>query len=249
MFRMLRVRPPNGWPAVWWELAIVSLGVLIALIAQQWADGRSWSGKTEAAQGALRQELAEHYTWSVEWRVVAPCLRAQIEQLQQRVLNSGATLAPAPVIRNGDFVSVFRPPNKEYTRSAYDTAVHDGVVQRFEPALRSELSVHYQRVENVAAMVVANGEDYRELLALSRPIPLDPSVRFELLRTLDRLAGRISFMEILAGHLVGHVSRVDMVPPPERVRREVEHFGTWQFCRDQKLPLRSWREASAPLAN
>lgn len=35
MFRMLKLRPLHGWNAVAWELAIVTLGVLIALGAQQ----------------------------------------------------------------------------------------------------------------------------------------------------------------------------------------------------------------------
>ena len=35
MFRLLKLRPPNGWNAAAWELAIVVLGVLIALGAQQ----------------------------------------------------------------------------------------------------------------------------------------------------------------------------------------------------------------------
>ena len=35
MFRLLRLKPPHGWNAVIWELAIVTLGVLIALAAQQ----------------------------------------------------------------------------------------------------------------------------------------------------------------------------------------------------------------------
>ena len=38
MFRMLKLNPPNGWRAVVWELAIVTLGVLIALAVQQWAE-------------------------------------------------------------------------------------------------------------------------------------------------------------------------------------------------------------------
>jgi len=33
--RLLRLKPPHGWNAVAWELAIVTLGVLIALAAQQ----------------------------------------------------------------------------------------------------------------------------------------------------------------------------------------------------------------------
>ena len=35
MFRLLKLRPPHGWNAVALELAIVPLGVLIALGAQQ----------------------------------------------------------------------------------------------------------------------------------------------------------------------------------------------------------------------
>jgi hypothetical protein len=35
MFRLMKPRPPYGWLPVWWELGIVTLGVLIALAAQQ----------------------------------------------------------------------------------------------------------------------------------------------------------------------------------------------------------------------
>lgn len=38
MFRMLKLEPPHGWRAVFWELGIVTVGVLIALGAQQAVD-------------------------------------------------------------------------------------------------------------------------------------------------------------------------------------------------------------------
>ena len=38
MFRLTKLEPPHGWNAVFWELAIVTIGVLIALGAQQFAD-------------------------------------------------------------------------------------------------------------------------------------------------------------------------------------------------------------------
>ena len=37
MFRLLKLKPPHGWSAVAWELAIITLGVRIALAAQQLA--------------------------------------------------------------------------------------------------------------------------------------------------------------------------------------------------------------------
>ena len=42
MFRMLRLKPPNGWHAVGWELLIVTLGVLVALGAQQLVEAINW---------------------------------------------------------------------------------------------------------------------------------------------------------------------------------------------------------------
>ena len=99
MFRLFRLKPPNGWGAVAWELGIVTAGVLIALGVQQWADERSWKAKASQSLGAIRDELAKHYSWSVEWRVVAPCVRGQIEQraamLEWSVILSGVRLSMA----------------------------------------------------------------------------------------------------------------------------------------------------------
>ena len=41
MFRLLKLQPPHGWRAVMWELAIVTIGVVVALGAQQWAENFS----------------------------------------------------------------------------------------------------------------------------------------------------------------------------------------------------------------
>src|SRR4029453_7188297 len=101
MFRLLKLKPPHGWNAVVWELAIVTLGVIIALAAQQWAGGLDWSGKVQATRKALRGELQEHYGWAVEYRVVYPCLAVQITQLKDRVLVSGSTLDSAPLFEEG----------------------------------------------------------------------------------------------------------------------------------------------------
>lgn len=81
MFRLLRFKPPHGWNAVAWELAIVTLGVLIALATQQWADDRAKRIKVEETKTALRYELAEHYGYAVEFRTVYPCLQAQLDRL------------------------------------------------------------------------------------------------------------------------------------------------------------------------
>jgi hypothetical protein len=60
MFRLMKIRPPNGWPTVWWELAIVTLGVLIALGAQQAVDAWQWRQKVVVVRQSMMAELANN---------------------------------------------------------------------------------------------------------------------------------------------------------------------------------------------
>ena len=114
MFRLVKLKPPHGWSAVGWELGIIILGVLVALAAQQWAEGLSWSGKIGATKRALRAEMQEHYGYAVEYRAVYPCLQAQLDQLRTRVLSSHSALNPAPLYTEGLFHYVVRFPSKTY---------------------------------------------------------------------------------------------------------------------------------------
>src|SRR5262245_17676873 len=114
----------QDWLAITIELVIVTVGVLLALAAQQWAEDRSWSDKVEGTKSALRAELAEHYDYAVELRVVHPCLQAQISRLRDRVLVSGSTLAPAPLFSEGEGAHyVLRIPGKTYPTDAWEAAV------------------------------------------------------------------------------------------------------------------------------
>ena len=250
MFRMFRLKPPNGWGAVAWELGIVTAGVLIALGVQQWADERSWKAKASQSLGAIRDELAKHYSWSVEWRVVAPCVRGQIDALQRRVEGSGSRLEPSPaypIAEYGQFV--LRMPSKDYASGAWQAAIADGVAPRFDPGLRSELIDHYMQAATVEAGGNRIDDAFTSLQTLKRPIPLDPMVRYSLLNRLDTLRGQVDFMDRQSGQLIDHIQKVAMVPNATTAKGDVERFGTFQFCRAQKLPVRSFAEAMTPVLN
>jgi hypothetical protein len=76
VFKLSGLKPPHGWNVVAWDLAIVTLGVLIALVVQQWADERNTDHRTREALAGIKDEMASHYIQSVEWRVVEPCIVA-----------------------------------------------------------------------------------------------------------------------------------------------------------------------------
>ncbi|MDQ3143790.1 MAG: hypothetical protein M3Q57_02775 [Pseudomonadota bacterium] len=250
MFRLLKLKPPNGWSAVAWELGIVTLGVLIALGAQQWVEGRSSTAKARLAAAAIRNELADHYYWSVEWRVVSPCVIAQIDELTQRLLSSGTRLNSAPTYSDQGFLTyVVRLPSKDYQDSAWRSTINDGISSHLDQKLRSKLSAHYTQALTLMALTARNDDADHALLSLSKPIPLDPMVRFSLLRTLNELRGRVAFMDVQSGQLIDHIQKVGMVPPADGVRAEVERWGTYKFCRSHRLPMRSLRDASTAVSN
>ncbi len=250
MFRMLRLKPPHGWNAVAWELGIVTLGVLIALAAQQWVEERSWRSKVTLAEAAIRDELAKHYSWSVEWREVEPCIVAQIDALQQRIDRSGNRLEPAPLYSDPAISQfVLRMPSKDYADGAWQAAISDGVAPRFAPTFRSELIDHYMQAATVQDQSMKNTEEFTSLRTLNRAIPLDPMVRFTLLNRIDTLRGRVDFMSLQSGQLIDHIHKVGMVPDPELAKRDVTRFGTYRFCRTHGLPMRSFADAMTAIPN
>ena len=250
MFRLMKLRPPHGWNAVVWELAIVTLGVLIALAAQEWAENLSWNSKVAASKKAIRAELAEHYNYAVEFRTVYPCLKVQLDRLRARVLTSGAMLDPAPLYEDAghdDFV--LRVPGKFYPTDAWEEAINDGVVQRFEPAVRRQLAGLYAQIVPVQAMNAANSEGEIALVALSHPMPLDPSVRYSTLREIEQLNGRLQYLDGLNGQIIDYIQHVRMVPPSRDARAVTERYGTYKFCKAHGLPMRPFKEAMQAIPN
>ena len=83
MFRLIRLKPPHGWSAVAWELAIVTLGVLIALGAQQFVDGIHQRNEVAELVGALRSELADSRGRWQHVRNSDPCTLQRLDALEQ----------------------------------------------------------------------------------------------------------------------------------------------------------------------
>ena len=82
MFRLIKLKPPHGWNAVAWELAIVTLGVVIALAAQQIVE--SLHDRSTAAQ--TREEVADELNsnlMSLALRQSAePCINQRLGELR-----------------------------------------------------------------------------------------------------------------------------------------------------------------------
>ncbi len=83
MFRLLKLKPPHGWNAVAWELAIVTLGVLIALGAQQMVEAMQWRRDVAGFRNSVREEIAldlGSYPYRAKQKM---CIRQRLDELQR----------------------------------------------------------------------------------------------------------------------------------------------------------------------
>ena len=246
MFRMLRLNPPNGWRAVVWELGIVTLGVLIALAAQQWVEDRTWRQKAGDARLALREELRATHFRAVEWRVVEPCIQAQLDRLEQRVLTTGNRLEPAPTFRDRFGRFNLRAPGRNYINSVWTSVIDEGVSSHLRSDERQGLATQYHESDFMGELGRQLRSKVTRLMSLSKPLELDPAIRLSLLQTIDQVRGDASDMAVIASNLVGRSDRLNVSPWSAEIGRFVEESGTFKFCRGQNLPTLPLVEATRP---
>lgn len=247
MFKPMKLKPPSGWSAVLWDLAIVTLGVLIALAGDRWAEERTLHRKVEASKAAIRDEVSSAFANAVEFRTTYPCVQAQVRQLLDRVVSSGPVLDPVPIHYEQNYHFVVRAPSKINETAAWNAAVSDGLMQHFEPSLRRELVGFYTEAALVNTQVAANDAAMYKLIALTHRVQLDPAVRYAVIEKIEELSGQFEYLDSDFGQLIFDIQSVGMTPPPERAQEMTESFGTYQFCKARGLSMRSFNEAAKPV--
>lgn len=82
MFRLLRLKPPHGWNAVAWELAIVTLGVVIALGAQQTVQAMSDQNTASETRDEVAAELNSNLMSLALRQAAEPCIERRLNELR-----------------------------------------------------------------------------------------------------------------------------------------------------------------------
>jgi len=88
---MLKLVPPHGWRAVWWELGIVTLGVLIALAAQQVVETLSEQRVADQTRVAIRAEFNDNLTSLALRARSQPCIARRLREVRQIMIAWGET--------------------------------------------------------------------------------------------------------------------------------------------------------------
>ena len=81
---------PHGWRELAKEIAIIVVGVLIALFAEQIVQGWEWRNKVSVAKASMRHELLWDDGPQVYQRAAMhPCVVAQLDRIRKAAVGSG----------------------------------------------------------------------------------------------------------------------------------------------------------------
>lgn len=250
--RWRRFSPSMGWRAFWSEIVIVVLGVVIALAANEAVQDWSWRTKVQDSETRLNGDITWAFLWVAEKYVSQPCIDAQLAALSRIVLESGETLTPVPVLTSSNVRYVVRMPNRPYRFPTWDALVADGTATHFAPKRQAFLG---RISDDMAEARQSEAETRRlmgSLMVMRDPIPLDPSVRADLLTHIEELRSLTMFETVSAQQRLRLIADSGSAPPADVVESFLnisarnasgsEFSGTVQYCKAHGLPLADWRD-------
>lgn len=175
----MRFSPPHGWPTVWWELLIVTLGVLIALVAQQAVEAWQWRQVVAEESEALDAEVRELWSAMTSRVAVQPCVDRRLADLGAMFARRDAGQAPALTKPVG------RPRTFTATQGAMQIAIADGAVSHMPLAQKQRYFAVYSSYDTFLPLAQEERASWRTLQGLNRAATLSDADWRELRRAYD----------------------------------------------------------------
>jgi len=225
------------------EIAVIVIGVLIALAAGNLAEDWNWKRKVSVGEERLLDEGSGNVRYAAEQVAVGPCVDAQLVQLRTRVLRSGDTLDPAPLHSdpNGrDYV--VRMPSRPYYDAIWMALNDDGTSGHMADVRQQRHASVYASVAILQHKRTESDQLTGRLITLVHPLPLDAASRMTLVADIEEQRARSLFQSLVAGQILGHYHRLGSLPTEASVDAFLSQSGTVAFCRKSGLPLESWRK-------
>lgn len=228
------------------EIAIIVVGVLVALGAGELADDWNWQRKVAAGEIKLKREAESNFQFAAEQVAIAPCLQRQLEILRMRLLASGDVLDPAPVYRDAKFTFVYRMPSRPYGTSAWEALNSDGTAMHQDDVRLELYSGVYTQIADLRARQTPGSILEARSMMLSTAIPLDPAARAAMMGDLMEQAGHARLQSLVAAQVMGVLRDLGQAPPAAGVDEFLlRDSGSVAFCRAHQLPLADWRKVLA----
>ena len=241
---------PEGWGGFATEIAVVVIGVGIALGAQQLMEMSNDRSRADRALAALRTEAGDIEFTASEVQLTAPCILAQLDGISQRLVAKDRMLLERfgdRALSGGSFV--VRTPSRVWSNDNWQSVNASDVLRRIEPERNRHLADFYSQAVNQRESNNRIRSGVHELNALSILVPQDEAQRFRLITLIEQMRGEISLMDLRAGQLRDRLAAARMLLSDRELAKLLSQSGTLKFCREKALPLGKLRPANAADAN
>jgi hypothetical protein len=157
-------KPARNWRGYLKEYAVIVVGVLTALAAQQAADWLRWESEVKAARAAIHAEMTFNNTaFFVQRAALAPCLEKQIAEAERIMDDLEARRPPSrfTVFQSGSGATLRQ--SEWLSERAAQTLTH------FPRAELAMMGSYYAQLENFTNWMRYEAEGWRALSVLRNP--------------------------------------------------------------------------------
>ena len=198
--------PPHGWRDFTWEIAIVFIGVVLALGGERLIQQYNWRQDAQKASAAIKAELAEHRLAALERLAIQPCLRGQLKALHTKLSgHPGGMWSGMPMLTNQRatvgaqqrvVAFAYRSPEPPWVDEAWQLARFTGALNH----LPSDDVARYARVYRLSNRYLGVQDEENAAAARLSVLALDGQIdtqsRIELLGALAQADHANAYLEL-----------------------------------------------------
>ena len=232
-------KPLHGWREFAGEVAIIVLGVLIALAAEQMVERFSWNERAKAAQQAMSKELLWDDGPEVYQRAALhDCLQSKLDQIRAAVEANQPRRQIASLTAGSQLYFL------SYDSLAHDAANASGVFEHMPAADVEKWTNAYSMIPFMDRTAAREAADIAHLQALRRTGgPLSDPERDRLIDAVETVRNDEASMWSGTRWTLPSIFQLNGELDPSRMRRFMtyarEHYGS---C--VKDVPRTWRGAT-----
>jgi hypothetical protein len=204
MARSGKLKPPHGWNEVGWDLAIVVLGVLIALGAQQAVDAWQWRQKVGVVRQSIMSELGNNRARWEENLVAVRCASQEIDRL-----DAWAAAPPGPPPPD---ISTIAGGRVFSTHTAnWVLATNSLTMDHFPMREQLAFASLYDGIDHRQVSITAVTDDFDRIQTLV-PLASNPTARLELREAIGGARREIASLIDNEGYMQRHFDAVGVKP-------------------------------------
>jgi len=156
-------KPLHGWREFAGEVAIIVLGVLIALGAEQVVETIHWRKQVGEARHAMSSELGDSIGQSFERQRLFPCIERRLNEIS-RLLDAAEKSGRLPPLGE-----IGAPPYRTWIHGTWDTTRQGQTASHFSRTELTNLAAIYEFVDNIDRVALPEQSAWAEIATVSGP--------------------------------------------------------------------------------